>query len=243
VAGALVLAAVAAGWGAARESGWLDAGLDRLPGQARPVLRGVVSGLLTAMALCGAVVAVALAADASGYAALQGGLGGGAAGAVGLAGLGALLLPNAAAAVLGLAAGPGFSVGAATYVSVHGVRLGAVPDLPLLAALPDNQAVPLLAFVSQAIPALAGLVAGMTVGRRFTEDDGGAVVAGLCGILAGIGLGLASALVVAIGGGSLGDGALATVGAPPLTTALAVALQSGIAAALAAAATRWRAEG
>jgi hypothetical protein len=243
VAGAVVLAGVAAGWGAARESGWLDAGLDRLPGQVRPVLRGVLAGLLTALGLCVAVVAVAVAADASGYAALQRSLGGGAAGAVGLAALGVLLLPNAAAAVLGLAAGPGFVVGSATFVSVHGIRLGAVPDLPLLAALPDTQAVPLLAFVSQAVPAVAGLVAGATVGRRFTDDDGGSVVAGLCGILAGVGLGLASALVTAIGGGSLGDGALATVGAPPLATGLAVALQSGIAGALAAAVSRWRAEG
>ena len=64
-----------------------------------------------------------------------------------------LLLPNAALAVLGLAAGPGFLVGAGTLVSVHGVTLGAVPALPLLAALPDTQAVPLIAFVSQAVPA------------------------------------------------------------------------------------------
>ena len=56
--------------------------------------------------------------------------GGAAAGALGLLGLGVLLLPNAAAAVLGLAAGPGFSVGAGTLVSVHGVTLGAVPALP-----------------------------------------------------------------------------------------------------------------
>ncbi len=60
-----------------------------------------------------------------------------------------------AAAALGLAAGPGFSIGAATVVSVHGVSLGPVPALPLLAALPDTQAVPLLAFASQAVPALA----------------------------------------------------------------------------------------
>jgi hypothetical protein len=241
--GALVLAGVAAGWGAVRESGALDVVLDRLPGPARPVLRAVLTGLLTALGLCTAVVAVALASDARGYAALDGTLGGGPAGAVGLAGLGALLLPNAAAAVLGLAAGPGFVVGIGTLVSVHGVRLSAVPDLPLLAALPDTQAVPLLAFVSQGIPAVAGLVAGGTLGRWLSDEDGGSVVAGLCGLLTGVGLGLAGAAVVAVGGGSLGDGALADVGAPALATGLAVAAQSGIAAALAAAVTRWRAVG
>jgi hypothetical protein len=243
VAGVVVLAVLAAGWGAVRESGAADVALDRLPGPVRPLLRAVMTGLLVAVALCLLVVAIALASDVRGYAAVQGSLGGAAAGAVGMAGLGALLLPNTAAAVLGLAAGPGFVVGSATFVSVHGVHLGAVPALPLLAALPDTQAVPLLAFVSQAIPALAGLVAGRTLGRWFTDEDGGSVVAGLWGLLAGLGLGLGAAAVVAVGGGSLGDGALAVVGAPPLATGLAVAVQTGIAAALAAAVARWRALG
>lgn len=241
VAGAVLLALLAAGWGVGRESGLLDTALDRLPGAARPLLRGVLAGLLAALALCTAVVAVAVAADADGYAALSRSLGGAGAGAVGLLGLSVLLLPNAAAAALGLAAGPGFSVGTGTLVSVHGVTLAPVPALPLLAALPDTQAVPLLGFASQAIPALAGLVAGATVGRRFRRDDGGSVVAGLVGLLAGVLLGAASGLLAFTAGGSLGDGALSTVGAPPLATALAVAGQAGVTAAVAAAVTRWRA--
>ena len=85
---------VAVGWGVSRESGLLDAALDRLPGAPRPLLRGVLAGLLTALALCTAVVAVALASDARGYATLSGSLGGAAAGALGLLGLGLLLLPE-----------------------------------------------------------------------------------------------------------------------------------------------------
>ena len=242
-AGVAVLALLSVGWGVARESGLLDTVLDRLPGAPRPLLRGVLAGLLTAMALCTAVVAVALVNDARGYAAVSGSLGGAGAGAVGLLGLTVLLLPNAAAAVLGLAAGPGFAVGAGTLVSVHGVTLGAVPALPLLATLPDTRAVPLIAFVSQAVPALAGLVAGTTIGRWFTATDGGSVVAGLTGVLAGVLLGVTSGALVWVAGGSLGDGALAVVGAPALATGIAVAAQSGIAAALAAAVTRWRALG
>ena len=240
-AGVTVLALAAVGWGVARESGLLDTVLDRLPGATRPLLRGVLAGLLAAMALCTAVVAVALISDAQGYAAVSGSLGGAAAGAAGLLGLGLLLLPNAAAAVLGLAAGPGFFVGTGTLVSVHGVTLSAVPALPLLAALPDTQAVPLIAFASQAVPALAGLVAGITVGRWFTA--GGSVVAGLTGVLAGVLLGVVSGALVWMAGGSLGDGALAQVGAPALATGIAVGAQCGIAAALAAAVTRWRALG
>jgi hypothetical protein len=242
-AAVVVLALTAVGWGVAREAGLLDAVLDRLPGVTRPLLRGVLAGLLTALALCAVVVAVALVSDVSGYAALSGSLGGAAAGGLGLLGLGFLLLPNAAAAVLGLAAGPGFFVGSGTLVSVHGVTLGAVPALPMLAALPDTQAVPLIAFVSQAVPALAGLVAGATIGRWFSDRDGGSVVAGLTGLLAGVLLGVVSGALVWIAGGSLGDGALAQVGAPALSTGIAIAAQTGIAAALAAAVTRWRALG
>jgi hypothetical protein len=242
-AGAAVLALAAVGWGVSRESGLLDAALDRLPGTARPMLRGVLAGLLTALALCTAVVAIALASDARGYATLSGSLGGAGAGTVGLLGLGLLLLPNAAAAVLGLAAGPGFFVGGGTLVSVHGVTLSAVPALPLLAALPDTQAVPLIAFVSQAVPALAGLVAGATVGRWFADKDGGSVVAGLTGVLAGVLLGVAGGALAWVAGGSLGDGGLAQIGAPALATGIAFGAQSGIAAAVAAAVTRWRAGG
>jgi hypothetical protein len=241
--GAVGLAVASVGWGVGRESGLLDAATDRLPGVVRPVLRGVLAGLLAAMALCTAVVAVALASDASGYGALSRSLGGAGAGAVGLLGLGLLLLPNAAAAVLGLAAGPGFSIGAGTLVSVHGVTLGAVPALPLLAALPDTQAVPLVAFVSQAVPVLAGLVTGVTVGRRLGDHDGGSVVAGLTGLLAGVLLGVASGVLVWVAGGSLGNGDLAQVGAPAVATGIAVAAQAGIAAALAAAVARWRSLG
>jgi hypothetical protein len=243
VAGAAVLGLAAVGWGISRESGLLDAALDRLPGAPRPLLRGVLAGLLTALALCAGIVAVAVASDARGYATLSGSLGGAAAGALGLLGLSLLLLPNAAAAVLGLAAGPGFFVGSGTLVSVHGVTLGAVPALPLMAALPDTQAVPLIAFASQAVPALAGLVAGATVGRWFGDEDGGSVVAGLTGVLAGVLLGVVSAALAWVAGGSLGDGSLAQVGAPALATGIAVAAQSGIAAAIAATVARWRSLG
>ena len=103
-------------------------------------------------------------------------------------------------------------------MSVHGVTLGAVPALPLLAALPDTQAVPLIAFVSQAIPAIAGLVAGPD-GRALVRRRGRrSVVAGLTGLLAGVLLGVVSGLLVWVAGGSLGDGALAEVGAPALAT-------------------------
>ena len=241
VAGAAVLALLAAGFGVGRESGVLDAALDRLPLAVRPLLRGVLAGTLTAMGLCTAVVAVAVASDAAGYAALSSSLGSAGAGAVGLLALGLILVPNAAAAVLGLSAGPGFVVGTGTSISVHGVTLGSVPALPLLAGLPDTQAVPLLAFASQVVPVVAGLVAGAALGRHLPDAAGGSILAGLWGVLTGLLLGVAAAAAVWIGGGSLGDGGLAVVGAPPLATGIAVAAQAGVAAAVAASVARWRA--
>ncbi|MCV2488480.1 DUF6350 family protein [Geodermatophilus sp. YIM 151500] len=243
VLGAAVLVALCAGWGVGRETGLVDAASRRLPGAVRPLLRGVLAGLLTALALCTAVVGVAVAADASGYAGTSGSLGGAGAGAVGLLALCVLLLPNAAAAVLGLAAGPGFLVGEATVVSVHGVTLGGVPALPLLAGLPDTQAVPLAAIAAQVIPAVAALVAGSTLGRWLSDGDGGSVVAGLWGAATGAVLGVAAGAVAWVAGGSLGDGALSVVGAPPLATGLAVAAQGAVLAAPAAAIARWRARG
>jgi hypothetical protein len=97
--------------------------------------------------------------------------------------------------------------------------------------------------VSQAIPALAGLVAGTTVGRWLAADAGGSVVAGLDGVLTGVLLGVTAGLLTWVAGGSLGDGSLAQVGAPPVATAIAIAAQAGIAAALAAAVSRWRSLG
>jgi hypothetical protein len=241
--GAAVLALLAGGAGALRESGLGPAALDRFPGPGPALVRAVVAGVWWLAAGCTAVVAVALTADVDGVADLVTGLGGASAGAAGQVGLSLLLLPNAAAAVVGLAAGPGFVVGAGTVVSVGGVALGSVPALPLVAALPDTQAVPLLAFLSQALPALAGLGAGTALGRRMRDTDGGTVTAALWGVLAGVGVGVAAGLAVLVAGGQLGDAALARVGAPALATGLAVAAQAGLAAPLGAAVSRWRSRG
>jgi Family of unknown function (DUF6350) len=240
VLGPLVVALLAGGSGVLRDSGLGGEVADRFPGPGRTLVRAAVAGTLAFAACCTAVVAVALVDDVEGLARLVTGLGGASAGAAGQVGLSLLLLPNAAAAVMGLAAGPGFLVGAGTSVSVGGVTLGSVPALPLMAALPDTQAVPLLAFLSQALPAVAGLVAGVVVGRRLGEAGGGALTAALWGVVAGVGVGVLSGLVVLVAGGRLGDAGLAEVGAPALATGLAVAAQAGIAAAPVAAVTRWR---
>ncbi|MCZ2829824.1 DUF6350 family protein [Modestobacter sp. VKM Ac-2986] len=243
VLGSLVLALVAGGLGVLRDSGLSAVVADRFPGPGRALWQAVAAGTLVLAACCTAVVAVALVDDVAGVGRLATGLGGASAGAAGQVGLSVLLLPNATAAVMGLAAGPGFLVGAGTLVSAGGVSLAAVPALPLMAALPDTQAVPLLAFLSQALPAVAGLAAGVVLGRRLGDDDGGSVTAALWGVVAGVGVGVTSGLVVLVAGAQLGDGALAQVGAPALATGLAIAAQAGIAATLSAPVSRWRSRG
>jgi len=241
--GGLLLALVAGGLGVLRDSGLSAAVADRFPGPGRPLWQAVVAGTLTLAACCTAVVAVALVDDVAAVGRLATGLGGAGAGAAGQVGLSLLLLPNATAAVMGLAAGPGFLVGAGTLVSAGGVSLGSVPALPLMAALPDTQAVPLLAFLSQALPVLAGLVSGVVLGRRLGDEDGGVLTAALWGVAAGVGVGVVCGVAVLVAGGQLGDAALAQVGAPPVATGLAIAAQAGIAAALAAPVSRWRSRG
>ena len=240
VVGAVLLAGVAGGLGVLRDSGLSAEVADCFPGPGRALARGAVAGTLALAACCTAVIAVALVADIAGVGRLVTGLGGASAGAAGQVGLSLLLLPNATAAVLGLAAGPGFLVGAGTFVSTGSVTLGSVPALPLMAALPDTQAVPLLAFLAQALPVVAGLVTGLVVGRRLGDADGGVLTAALWGVVAGVGVGVLCGLWVLVAAGRLGDAGLAEVGAPALATGLAIAAQAGIAAAPAAALTRWR---
>ena len=234
------------GWGVGRESGLLDAALDRLPGAPRPLLRGVLAGLLTALALCTAVVAVALAADAARLRGRSPARSAAPAPARSACSASACCCcPTPPPPCSGWPPGPGFFVGAGTLVSVHGVTLGAVPALPLLAALPDTQAVPLIAFVSQAVPALAGLVAGRH-GRPLVRRRGRRVGRGRADRAASPGslLGVVSGVLVLVAGGSLGDGALAEVGAPAAGhRASRWPRRAGIAAALAATVARWRSLG
>jgi hypothetical protein len=243
ILGAFFLAVVAGGLGALRDSGLSAEVADRFPGPGRALARAALAGTLTLAACCTAVIAVALAADVDRVGRLVTDLGGASAAVAGQLGLSVLLLPNAAGAVMGLAAGPGFLVGAGTFVSVGGVTLGGVPALPLMAALPDTQAVPLLAFLSQALPVIAGLVTGVIVGRRLDDADGGTVTAALWGVVGGVGVGALCGLWVLLAGGRLGDAGLAEVGAPALATGLAIAAQAGLAAAPAAAVSRWRSRG
>lgn len=156
----------------------------------------------------------------------------GAAGGAALVTISLLLVPNAAVWGLAYLAGPGFAVGVGTTVSPFAVRLAAVPDFPLLGALPgseppDGVALPLLL-----LPLAAGVLAGVLAVhacRDFSERRqllAAALTAPFAGALALLGCALA--------GGSLGPGRLRVFGPTPWLVAVTLAVEVGVAATLTA---------
>ena len=92
-------------------------------------------------------------------------------GGIGLTLLHLGLVPNAVLWTLAYAAGPGFSMGAGSPVGPFSTELGAVPEVPLLAALPHQ--VHAFSPVVLALVLLAGVAAGwwlMREGENHVDD-------------------------------------------------------------------------
>ena len=146
--------------------------------------------------------------------------------------LGLSLVPNAAVWGVAWVTGPGFAVGTATTVGPFAHTLGAVPSVPVLAALPG--AVPAwVGALALVVPLAAGALGGLLVLRRLTAPSWSLAAreAGLVGPVAGV----LVALACWASGGPLGGGRLAAVGPSPWQVGLAVALELGLAAAMTAA--------
>lgn len=150
--------------------------------------------------------------------------------------LGLLLVPNAAVWGASWLAGPGFAVGVGTSVGPFGTQLGAVPALPLLAALPG----PVPAWVgvlTVLVPVAGGALAGVLVQRGIAATS--RLTAAWEAALVGPAAGLLAALAAWASGGPAGGGRLADVGPSPWQLGLAVCLEVGAGAAGAAALTCW----
>src|SRR5690606_25038903 len=132
-------------------------------------------------------------------------------------------------------AGPGFSVGADTLVAPTGVKLGTVPSLPMLGALPDSGPAPVWMMAVIALPFAAGAVAGVLVARISPSPAYEA--APLWGFATGVSTGLVAAALAALSGGPIGGGRMTVVGPPPWEVALSVALEVGVAAGISAGVT------
>jgi len=149
----------------------------------------------------------------------------------------ALYLANAAIWSLAYMAGPGFAVGAGTLVAPTGVKLGAVPSLPLLGALPSSGAAPAWALTVVAVPFAAGVVAGVVVAR--VAPTASLEAAPLWGVGCGVTTGAAAGLLALLSGGPLGGARLTVIGPSAWEVAFSVALEVGVSAGISAGFVNW----
>lgn len=131
-------------------------------------------------------------------------------------------LPNLGLWAASFLAGPGFQVVSGATVTWSGASSGLLPMVPVLGALPQPQAFPWFVPVLAVLPLVAvGVLTGRravrTVARLSRLRTKVAVSTLACAVAA-----LAVGLLDALGGGSLGQFRLASLGAPALVLSLAV---------------------
>lgn len=146
-------------------------------------------------------------------------------------------LPNAVVFAVCYALGPGFAVGEMTVVAPTGVSVGPLPLLPMLAALPENGAAPVLSLAALTVPFVAGAVGGALTQR--SAPDVVSEAAPLWGFVCGVTTGLLCAALGELAGGSLGGQRLSDVGPSAWQVGLVAALEVGVAAAIAAWVANW----
>jgi hypothetical protein len=159
-----------------------------LPRGVAAVLRGGATGAVALVALGAVVVGLALWLGADQVAAIEDGLGMDAPGRFVWAVTTMVYLPTALIWAICWALGGGFTVGAGSLVSLSGTKLGMLPAIPLLGALPPVGAAPESALAWLAGGAVAGALAGIVTVRRLAPPVrrvGSAANAALASIAAG----------------------------------------------------------
>ncbi|WP_392751975.1 DUF6350 family protein [Streptomyces sp. LN590] len=121
------------------------------------------------------------------------------------------LVPNAAVWGAAYGLGPGFALGTASTVTpLAFTGRPALPDFPLLAAVPAHGPGTVLNWAAAVVPVAAGVAIA-----RFTGRDGEACSpweTALTAALAAVGCGVGTATLTAVAGGPMGTGALAEFG-------------------------------
>lgn len=221
--GAAAIAAVGGGAGAIRASGGWSGVADRLLVGVRQAVRPAGAALAMLLGSGALLVGGSLAAHRHQAGALVESLDAGVGGGVLLGLLCLLYVPTAAIWGLAFVTGPGFAVGAGTLVSPGGTDLGAVPGLPLLAALPQEPGpvwAPMVLLVPLAAGALAAVFArrGRPIASLSTATasptltaavlTSAARLAGSVGVL----VAAAASILAALSAGAAGPGRLAHTG-------------------------------
>lgn len=230
-----VTALLSTGVGVLRGSGQGARLAERLPVWVRGSMRGGAAGVLV-MVLAGALLFLAsILVHVSIALRLAEGLEAGVVGGSILALVCAALVPNAALWAGSFAAGPGFTVGAGSHVAPSGTHVGLMPDVPLLAAVPQATGAWWMTALI-AVPVLAGALAGLVSTRRHPVFgvDAAAVRGAAAGLLGGAAFGL----LTAASGGAAGPGRLAHVGPDVLATTAICAIAGLLGGAVGAATGR-----
>ncbi|WP_209716326.1 DUF6350 family protein [Marmoricola sp. OAE513] len=239
ILGALLVSALGGGAGLAAGTGYLGYWVLRLPEWLREMVAGAVAGALALLAAGAVLVVVSLGLSFNEAANVLTSLDLSSGDAVTLVLVTSLFAPNAALFGSAYLIGPGFAVGTiasgvTTSVSPAApVVLGAVPAVPLLAALPEEGPTPGWLIGVCAVPLLAAGLGVWKAGRATAPLPYD--LAAIRG--AGAGFGSAVLVTVAIGlsGGPMGVDRLAKIGAPVGETfvfALASMVIGGVFAAL-----------
>ncbi len=203
----------------------------------RAVVRASVPAMVAVLA-ASAVIVVGLLVMHLGragdlWAVLDPGLGGG----IALAAACVLSVPTLSLWAASALIGPGFALGTDTSVDLSGAQLGAVPGLPVLAALPAPGEFAGWVFLLGLIPLAAGMLAGWRVDVRNREDlllrvGLGAAAGGCAGLVLG--------LLIGVSGGAIGPGRMADAGPPALTPLLVAVPVMALGGALGAMLSHYR---
>jgi hypothetical protein len=230
LAGAFILAFVCAGAGALRESGQGAAAAGRLPADVRQAARAGLAAVGVIIGVGALLVVVGLAAHAKRASTLMGSLHGGVSAVVLMALVSIAYVPNLAIWGSAWSVGPGFAVGAKTSVAMGGVHLGALPAVPLLAAIP--QSAPRIGLLAIAAPIGAGLLAGWLLKCASVEWTWGFASGAIAGAMLGV--------LAWLSGGPLGPGRMAQLGPSAWQVGFAVAIEVGVIAAASVWLLGWR---
>lgn len=225
ILGGLLVGTLGGGAGLLLASPATRALLGRLPTVLRAVACGAVAALMLMVAAGSALTVVALLLDLGEAANVLSRLHPDVAGAALYTVVVAAAAPNAALLGGAYLLGPGFAVGTGTLVSPTAVVLGPLPAFPLLAALPDPGVPPAWISVLLGVPVLAGLGTGLLVGRRYPAR--GYEVGAVRGLASGVVGGALVAGATVLAGGSVGPGRMADVGVVGLDVLTAAALALG----------------
>jgi len=243
LAGGFSLAVACALVGALRETGQRAVVVARVPNRVRRVLRAGLAATAVIVAFGAVVVGAGLAMHAGRAATVMSNLDGGVSASLLMAAVSLAYLPNVAIWGSAWSVGPGFAVGAKTSVTLGGVHLGAVPAVPLLAALPANGPSPALARLALIVPIAAGLLAGWLLARSRVPAptthgpwwERLRLLDAAFGLAAGAVAALLMGILAWLSAGPLGPGRMAQLGPSAWRVGIAVMLEVG----LPAAATTW----